>query len=98
MENLITAPVLPHVRKRLASISTVILDEIGLVGGKTLACISRRLSFILGKPQPFGSLGVVMLGDFTQVSHYSKQWHKFEHCILLIGIIVIAPSNWRYNA
>jgi len=66
-ESLITAPYLPHVKNRLASMSTLLLDEIGLVGSRTLGCISRRMSHILGDPTPFAAKHVIMCGDFGQV-------------------------------
>jgi len=70
MQNLITATVLPYVKNRLTSVSTILLDEVGLCGSRTIACISRRMSFILGNTDPFGGKHVILFGDFSQVIIY----------------------------
>jgi ATP-dependent DNA helicase PIF1 len=59
---------LKHLQKRFKNVSLVVIDEISMVGLKTLYWIDQRLRQIAGKMHlRFGGISVLLVGDFAQL-------------------------------
>ena len=77
-------------RQYFSGVSTLIIDEISMVGATLLTFISRRLSEITQNDSPFGGLNVLAVGDLFQLrpvrSPYIFQnamlWHMFTPILL----------------
>lgn len=55
-------------RCQLANVKLLIIDEISMVGIKTLGYIDQRLRSILRINKPFGDINVIVFGDFFQLA------------------------------
>ncbi|XP_050534568.1 uncharacterized protein LOC126901813 [Daktulosphaira vitifoliae] len=55
-------------RCQLANVKLLIIDEISMVGLKTLGYIDQRLRHILRIDKPFGDINVIVFGDFYQLT------------------------------
>jgi hypothetical protein len=57
----------------LVSISIIVIDEISFVGPNSLHIIDARLKSILNNPKPFGGMGIIFCGDFSQLPPVKAQ-------------------------
>ncbi len=79
-------PTLARLRKKFASIHTMIIDEISMVSSCNFLYIHRRLSSIMDDERPFGNLNLIVIGDFLQLRpvrgyfafEQTVLWHLFE--------------------
>jgi hypothetical protein len=55
-------------RCQLANVKLLIIDEISMVGIKTLGYIDQRLRSILRINKPFGDINIIVFGDFFQLA------------------------------
>ncbi|KAF0753083.1 ELKS/Rab6-interacting/CAST family member 1-like, partial [Aphis craccivora] len=55
-------------RCQFANVKLLIIDEISMVGIKTLGYIDQRLRSILRINKPFGDINVIVFGDFFQLA------------------------------
>jgi len=65
----------PELQENMNDVNVLIIDEISMVGCKTLDIISSTTSQIKGiNNEPFGGIGtVIFIGDFYQLPPYSKE-------------------------
>lgn len=57
----------PKLKKRLKETDTVIIDEISMLSGETLATAEEISRLARGNEQPWGNLRVIAVGDFAQL-------------------------------
>lgn len=57
----------PKVKKRLKEIETVVIDEISMLSGETLAVAEEIARQARGNFQPWGGIRVIAVGDFAQL-------------------------------
>ena len=78
-------------RRKLSRLEILIIDEISMMNHELMAKISRFLSGVRHKDDPFGGVQLVCVGDFSQLApcdgeycFRGKAWKAaaFEHCIL----------------
>lgn len=73
----------PRLRKRLKEIETVVIDEISMISGETLAVAENIAQQVRGNFQPWGGIRVIAVGDFAQLppvtrDRPSPDW-AFQH-------------------
>jgi hypothetical protein len=56
------------IRHKLLELKLLIIDEISLVGARTLELLDKRLSQIFNSKLPFGNVSIIVLGDLYQLS------------------------------
>ena len=56
-----------QLKANLEDVAVLVIDEISMVGAKSLAYISKRLQQAFDNDLPFGGLAVLLVGDFYQV-------------------------------
>jgi ATP-dependent DNA helicase PIF1 len=57
----------PRLRKRLKDTDTVVIDEISMLSGETLATAEEIARLARGNDMPWGNLRVIAVGDFAQL-------------------------------
>jgi ATP-dependent exoDNAse (exonuclease V) alpha subunit len=57
----------PRLKKRLKATDTVVIDEISMLSGETLATAEEIARLARGNEQPWGNLRVIAVGDFAQL-------------------------------
>lgn len=57
----------PHLRKRLKKTNCVVIDEISMLNGETLATAEEVARKARGNDMPWGNLRVIAVGDFAQL-------------------------------
>lgn len=57
----------PRLKKRLKATDTVVIDEISMLSGETLATAEEIARQARGNQQPWGNLRVIAVGDFAQL-------------------------------
>jgi ATP-dependent DNA helicase PIF1 len=57
----------PRLRKRLRDTDTVVIDEISMLSGETLATAEEIARLARNKAEPWGNLKVIAVGDFGQL-------------------------------
>lgn len=62
----------PHLKRRLKRTSTVIVDEISMLSGDTLACAEEIARSARKSAEPWGGLRFVAVGDFAQLPPISR--------------------------
>lgn len=62
----------PHVKRRLKRTSTVIVDEISMLSGETLACAEEITRLARRNDSPWGGLRFIAVGDFAQLPPISR--------------------------
>lgn len=58
--------------ERINDAQVLIIDEISMLAGSTLACVDQVLRFVRANFQPFGGLQLVVCGDFFQLPPINK--------------------------
>ena len=61
-------------RTKYRNLSVVIIDEIFMVGNKTLTFINERLQQLTGTKTDFGGISVIAVGDLYQLSPVGDSW------------------------
>lgn len=56
-----------HVARRIQKASTLIIDEISMLSANTLSMVDRVCKEVRRRPEAFGGLQVVLVGDFFQL-------------------------------
>lgn len=56
-----------HVARRIGRTSTLIIDEVSMLSGDVLALVDRVCREVRRRPEPFGGMQVVLVGDFFQL-------------------------------
>jgi hypothetical protein len=64
------------VRKRVAEATVLIIDEVSMLSGPTLAMVDIVCRKIRERGQPFGGMQVVLVGDFFQLPPISRNGAK----------------------
>lgn len=59
--------------KRIKKTQVLIIDEISMLDGAVLEMVDQVCRVILGKPEPFGGLQVIFVGDFFQLPPITKR-------------------------
>ncbi|XP_043472427.1 uncharacterized protein LOC122505072 [Leptopilina heterotoma] len=59
---------------KLKSVNLIILDEISMLGSKTLYQINRRLQQIFHTNEPFAGISIIAVGDFQQLPPVGDNW------------------------
>jgi ATP-dependent DNA helicase PIF1 len=74
-----------YIIKKLKDLQVLIIDEISMLDNILFEKISKYLSLVRRKPEPFGGLQLVLTGDFCQLepvendySFKSPEWKKLE--------------------
>lgn len=57
----------PHLKRRLKKTETVIIDEISMLSGETLATAEEIARKARNSDEPWGNLRIVAIGDFAQL-------------------------------
>lgn len=57
----------PRLKKRLKATDTIVIDEISMLSGETLATAEEIARQARGNQQPWGNLRVIAVGDFAQL-------------------------------
>ena len=70
-------------KRRLKKINTIIIDEISMLSGETLATAEEIARKVRGNEEPWGNMRVIAVGDFAQLPPISKNGEKpdwaFQH-------------------
>jgi len=61
------------VSKRISKAKVLIIDEISMLDGKVVDMVDQVCRHVKNKPEPFGGLQVVFVGDFFQLPPVTKQ-------------------------
>lgn len=56
-----------HVARRIAKTSILIIDEVSMLSGSVLALVDRVCREVKRRPEAFGGMQVVLVGDFFQL-------------------------------
>ena len=59
--------------KRMKKAHVLVIDEISMLDGRGLDMVDQILRTVLQKPEPFGGLQVVCIGDFFQLPPVTRQ-------------------------
>ncbi|MCB9810162.1 AAA family ATPase [Candidatus Nomurabacteria bacterium] len=59
--------------KRMKKAHVLVIDEISMLDGRGLNMVDQILRTVLQKPEPFGGLQVVCIGDFFQLPPVTRQ-------------------------
>lgn len=54
-------------RTKYRNLKLIIIDEISMVGNRSLSLIDSRLQLLTGIKKPFGGISVIAVGDFFQL-------------------------------
>ncbi|XP_062615938.1 uncharacterized protein LOC134277623 [Saccostrea cucullata] len=61
-------------RTKYKYLSTVIIDEVSMVGNSQLNCVHERLKQIKGSKEYFGGINVILIGDLFQLKPVMDGW------------------------
>lgn len=61
-----------HVARRIGKTGVLIIDEVSMLSGETLAMVDRVLKEVRGHERAFGGLQVILVGDFFQLPPVSR--------------------------
>lgn len=59
---------------KLAKVRLIILDEISMLGSRTLNQINRRLQQVFHTDAPFAGISIISVGDFNQLPPVGDNW------------------------
>lgn len=62
-----------RIAKRVERTKVLVIDEISMLDGATLECVDRVCQAIRRKPEPFGGMQVVFVGDFFQLPPIARE-------------------------
>lgn len=63
----LSADIANTIRAQLRDLKVLIIDEISMVGARTLDRVNQRLIQIMGKNESFGGISVIFVGDLNQL-------------------------------
>lgn len=99
----------PRLKKRLQEVETIVVDEISLLSGETLATAEEIARRARRNEQPWGNLKVIAVGDFAQLPPVAKPgmdldwaflhevWSRTElHPVCLNTIHRNTESQWNH--
>ncbi|XP_078328660.1 uncharacterized protein LOC144623788 [Crassostrea virginica] len=61
-------------RTKYRNLKIIIIDEISMVGNRSLALIDSRLQLLTGIKKPFGGISIIAVGDFFQLKPVMDRW------------------------
>ncbi|XP_065942483.1 uncharacterized protein [Magallana gigas] len=61
-------------RTKYRNLKLIIIDEISMVGNRSLSLIDSRLQLLTGIKKPFGGISVIAVGDFFQLKPVMDRW------------------------
>lgn len=61
-------------RTKYRNLKLVIIDEISMVGNRSIALIDSRLQLLTGIKKPFGGISIIAVGDFFQLKPVMDCW------------------------
>ncbi len=61
-----------YLAKRMRKATVLIIDEVSMLGPNVLSMVDAVCREVRGKPEPFGGLQVVLVGDFFQLPPISR--------------------------
>ncbi|XP_061178430.1 uncharacterized protein LOC133187077 [Saccostrea echinata] len=61
-------------RTKFQNLKLIIIDEISMVGNRSLALIDSRLQLLTGIKKPFGGISIIAVGDFFQLKPVMDRW------------------------
>ncbi|XP_062602358.1 uncharacterized protein LOC134264070, partial [Saccostrea cucullata] len=61
-------------RTKYQNLKVIIIDEISMVGNRSLALIDSRLQLLTGVKKPFGGISIIAVGDFFQLKPVMDRW------------------------
>ncbi|XP_062614811.1 uncharacterized protein LOC134276593 [Saccostrea cucullata] len=61
-------------RTKYQNLKVIIIDEISMVGNRSLALIDSRLQLLTGIKKPFGGISIIAVGDFFQLKPVMDRW------------------------
>ncbi|XP_061193259.1 uncharacterized protein LOC133201473 [Saccostrea echinata] len=61
-------------RRKYQNLKLIIIDEISMVGNRSLALIDSRLQLLTGIKKPFGGISIIAVGDFFQLKPVMDRW------------------------
>jgi ATP-dependent exoDNAse (exonuclease V) alpha subunit len=67
-----------RIARRIADTHVLIIDEVSMLDGSTLASIERVCRAVKRREEPFGGLQVVLVGDFFQLPPVVENAQKLE--------------------
>lgn len=65
---------LNSLRKKIAGVKTIIIDEISMCGCRMFQIIDLRMQEVTQKKAPFGGLNVICIGDLYQLKPVKDSW------------------------
>ncbi|XP_062577686.1 uncharacterized protein LOC134239531 [Saccostrea cucullata] len=83
---------LNSLRTKYKYLSTVIIDEVSMVGNSQLNCVHERLKQIKGSKEYFGGINVILIGDLFQLKPVMDGW-VFDDLKKNFG--PLATNLWR---
>lgn len=95
----------PRLKKRLRDTDTVIIDEISMLSGETLATAEEISRLARNNGEPWGNLKVIAVGDFGQLPPVTQHqatpdwaflhevWHRSNFSPLCLKTIHRSPSQ-----
>ena len=79
-------------RTKYRNLKIIIIDEISMVGNRSLALIDSRLQLLTGIKKPFGGISILAVGDFFQLKPVMDSW-IFQD--LKCNAQALASNLWR---
>ncbi|XP_044584422.1 ATP-dependent DNA helicase pfh1-like [Cotesia glomerata] len=76
---------------KLKDLSLLIIDEISMVGSKTIQQVDSRLKQIFQTAKPFGGISVIVFGDFNQSAPVGDRYIIQAHSSDLYGNVIGNP-------
>jgi DNA replication protein DnaC len=67
------------IRKRMAKIQYIIIDEVSMLRADTFELINKILQEVANNTLPFGGKTMIFTGDFYQISPVVKSWEKQQN-------------------
>ncbi|XP_062616288.1 uncharacterized protein LOC134278001 [Saccostrea cucullata] len=79
-------------RTKYQNLKLIIIDEISMVGNRSLALIDSRLQLLTGIKKPFGGISIIAVGDFFQLKPVMDRWifQDLNH-----GAQALANNLWK---
>ena len=82
----------PQVHKRLQAVKVLIVDEVSMLAGNTLANVDVILRYVRARDEAFGGVQLVLCGDFFQLPPVNKNRQNIREIIAFMHPVWLAAK------